>query len=140
MVAQFSQAHVKLLLVAAGLVHCAIGVVALVSPRWFFASAPPWPPLHVGQIQIAAVFDLSLAALFLVAARDVPRFLPIATIVGVVAEWGHAAVRVGHIVLGSNPADDLFLPILMLAFGAILCAVGIGCRAESAAGARRFGG
>jgi hypothetical protein len=123
LVAQFSEVHLKRLLAAAGIAHGTIGAVALVSPRWFFASAPPWPPLHVGQIQIAAVFDLSLAALFLVAAYDVLRFLPIATLVGVVAEWGHAAVRVGHIVLGSNPASDLFLPALMFLFGAILCAV-----------------
>ena len=126
LVAQVSQHHLKRLFLAAGLVHGMIGVVALFSPRWFFASVPFWPPLHVGQIQIAAVFDLSLAALFLVAARDVPRFLPITSLVGVVAEWGHAAVRVGHIVLGGNPARDLFLPALMFLFGAVLCAVGVG--------------
>jgi hypothetical protein len=44
--------------------------------------------------------------------------------VGGVAEWGHALVRIGHILRGSNPVADLFLPILMLSFGALLIALG----------------
>jgi len=135
---QVSQRHLKRLFLAAGLAHGIIGAVALVAPRWFFTSVPFWPPLHVGQIQIAAVFDLSLAALFLIAARDVPRFLPIATLVGVVAEWGHAAVRVGHVVAGGNPASDLFRPALMFLFGAVLFAVGVDQLRRRVASRRTF--
>jgi hypothetical protein len=108
----------------AGVVHFSIGVAGLALPRWFFDVAPPWPPLHVGQIQIAGIFDLSMGALFFGAARDPRRYLPLAVLVGVVAEWGHALVRIGHILRGSNPVADLFLPILMLSFGALLIALG----------------
>jgi len=114
----------KTLFVAGAMAHFAIGVCALVAPRWFFEAVPSWPPLHVGQIQIAAIFDIALATLFSWAAADPFRFAPIAAAVGVVAEWGHAAVRIGHIVIGDNPATDLFLPFLMVVFGAILLAVG----------------
>ncbi len=108
----------------AGVVHFSIGVAGLALPRWFFGVAPPWPPLHVGQTQIAGVFDLSMAVLFFGAAQDPKRYLPLAVLVGVVAEWGHALVRVGHILRGTNPVADLFLPILMLSFGAVLVALG----------------
>ena len=108
------------LLIAAGSIHLGIGVAGLAFPRWFFQVVPPWPPIHVGQIQIAGVFDLALAALFLGTARDLKRHLPLAVLIGVVAEWGHAAVRIGHIITGSNPPSDLALPLLMVAFGALL--------------------
>jgi hypothetical protein len=111
---------VVLLLIAGGLIHLSIGFAGLAFPRWFFHATPPWPPMHVGQIQIAGVFDLALCALFLGAARDLERYLPLAVLVGVVAELGHALVRIGHIVAGSNPASDLVLPLLMLAFALIL--------------------
>jgi hypothetical protein len=88
----------------AGVAHLLFGVAGFAVPRWFYASVPPWPPLHVGQIQIAGVFDLALATGFFVAARDVDRFAPLMLPIGVVAEWGHAAVRIGHIVAGDNPA------------------------------------
>jgi hypothetical protein len=107
-------------LVVAGLVHCLIGVAGLAFPRWFFSAVPAWPPLHVGQLQIAGVFDLALAALFLGTARDLKRYLPLAALVGVVAEWGHASVRIGHIITGGNPLADVLLPTLMLVFGGIL--------------------
>ena len=116
---------VVLLLVAGGLTHLAIGIAGLAFPRWFFNAAPPWPPMHVGQIQIAGVFDLALAALFIGAARDLDRYLALAVFVGVVAELGHALVRIGHIVAGSNPPSDLILPLLMLSFAAILVLAGL---------------
>ena len=116
---------VVLLLVAGGLIHLAIGFAGLVFPRWFFHAAPPWPPMHLGQLQIGGVFDLAMAALFLGAARDLQRYLPLAVVVGVVAELGHALVRIGHIAGGSNPVSDLFLPILMLSFAVILVLVGL---------------
>jgi hypothetical protein len=81
--------------------------------------------MHVGQIQIAGVFDFSLAALFLGAARDLDRYLPLAVLVGVVAELGHALVRIGHIVGGSNPASDLLLPLLMFSFAVLLVLAGL---------------
>lgn len=111
---------IRIALVVAGLAHLAIGLAGLVFPRWFFSTAPPWPPLHVGQLQIAGVFDLSLAALFLGTARNLKRYLPLTAFVGVTAEWGHALVRIGHIAAGANPMADLFLPMLMLIFGGIL--------------------
>ena len=120
----------RALFVAGAMAHFAIGVCAAVAPRWFFEAVPPWPPLHVGLIQIAAIFDLAMATLFSWAATDPPRFAPIAIAVGVVAEWGHAAVRIGHVVTGDNPATDLFLPFLMVVFGAILLTVGIGSRLQ----------
>ena len=116
---------VVLLLVAGGLVHLAIGFAGLAFPRWFFHAAPPWPPMHVGQIQIAGVFDPALAALFLGASRDLERYLALAVLVGVVAELGHALVRIGHIVAGSNPLSDLILPLLMLSFAVILVLAGL---------------
>jgi hypothetical protein len=108
--------------VIAGVGHLLFGVVGLALPRWFYATVPPWPPLHVGQIQIAGVFDLALATAFLVAAADVDRFAPLMLPVGVVAEWGHAAVRVGHIVAGDNPAADWQGPLTMIVFGAVCLA------------------
>lgn len=68
--------------------HFVFEIAGLAFPRWFFATVPPWPPLHVGQIQIAGVFDLSMAAAFLIAATDVPRYGALMIVVGVVAEWG----------------------------------------------------
>ena len=111
---------IRVALVVAGLAHFGIGLAGLAFPRWFFSAVPPWPPLHVGQLQIAGVFDLSLAALFLGTARNPTRYFPLAALVGITAEWGHALVRIGHIVTGTNPAADLFLPVLMLIFGGIL--------------------
>lgn len=90
-----------------------------------FATVPPWPPLHVGRIQIAGVFDLSMAAGFLIAATDMVRYGTLMIVVGVVAEWGHAVVRIGHIIAGDNPAADLVAAILMLVFGAILVVAGV---------------
>ena len=72
-------------LLLGGLSHLAIGGIAVAVPRRFFDLAPPWPPLHAGQIQIAGIFDLSLAALFLISATDVRRFLPLVVGVGLVA-------------------------------------------------------
>jgi uncharacterized membrane protein len=109
---------------AAGAVHLLFGVAGMALPRWFFATVPPWPPLHVGQIQIAGVFDLALATGFLIAARDVERYAGVMLPVGVVAEWGHAAIRIGHIVAGDNPAADWPGPLAMLLFGGI-CFAGL---------------
>ena len=64
-----------------------------------------------------------MAVLFFGAAKAPERYFPLAVAVGVVAEWGHAFVRIGHILRGSNPVADLFLPILMVLFGAILIAL-----------------
>jgi hypothetical protein len=102
---------------AAGVAHLLFGIAGVAYPRWFFATVPPWPPLHVGQIQIGGVFDLALATGFLVAARDVGRYAGVMLPVGVVAEWGHAAVRIGHIVAGDNPAGDWPGPLAMLVLG-----------------------
>ena len=115
----------KILFVAGGIVHLAIGIAGAAFPRWFFATAPPWPPLHVGQIQIGGVFDLAMATGFLVAARDVERYAGLMIPIAVVAEWGHAAVRLGHVIAGDNPVADVFLPALMLGYGGVLAAVGL---------------
>lgn len=113
------------LLLVAGFLHLVIGLAGVGFPRWFFELAPLWPPMHVGQIQIAGVFDLALAVLFLGTARNLERYLPLAVAVGVVAEWGHGLVRIGHILAGSNPSSDMFLPVLMLVFGGILGFAGV---------------
>jgi hypothetical protein len=116
---------VRLLLGFFGIMHLAFGIAGLLFPQWFFAAVPPWPPLHVGQIQIAGVFDLSLAALFLGALRDPERYLPVVAPAGAVAEIGHAAVRIGHVAAGDNPRDDLLAPAFMLAFGMYLLVLAI---------------
>ena len=116
--------YLKVLLWAFGVAHLAFGVAGTIFPRWFYASVPPWPPLHVGQVQIAGVFDLTLAVLFIVGATDVDRYLPIVVPAGVVAECGHAMVRIGHVMTGDNPRDDLLAPALMLLFGLFLLAIG----------------
>ena len=117
--------------------HLAFGVAGTFFPRWFYAAVPPWPPLHVGQIQIAGVFDLALAALFFVAATDLDRYLPVIVPVGAIAECGHAMVRIGHVMAGDNPRDDLLAPICMLLFGLVLLAVGLAARAPSRVGRAR---
>ena len=108
-----------------GLAHLTFGVAGTVFPRWFYATVPLWPPLHVGQIQIAGVFDLALAILFFAGATDLDRYLPIVIPVGVVAECGHALVRVGHVIVGDNPRADLLAPAFMLLFGLTLLGVGM---------------
>jgi hypothetical protein len=113
------------LFVVWGLGHFAIGVIGTAFPRWFYRNVPPWPPLHVGQIQIAGIFDLAMATLFLVGAADVYRYASLVVPVGVVAEVGHALVRIGHVVAGDNPREDLVLPSLMLLVGAILTTAGV---------------
>jgi hypothetical protein len=50
--------------------------------------------------------------------------LPVVVSVGVVAELGHALVRIGHVVAGDNLPDDLIAPTFMLLFGFFLAAVG----------------
>lgn len=119
------RSSLRLAFVLFGLAHLAFGVAGAFFPRWFYAAVPPWPPLHVGQIQIAGVFDLALAALFLVAATDIDRYLPIVVPVGVVAECGHALVRICHVLAGDNPREDLLAPGFMLLFGLALLAVGV---------------
>jgi len=114
----------RMLFVAAGLAHLVFGVTGALAPRWFFAVVPPWPPLHAGQIQIAGVFDLTLATLFLVAASDVDRYAPLVIPVGVVAEWGHALVRLGHIAVGDNSPADWPPSAGMVLIGAALVAAG----------------
>ena len=108
-----------------GLGHLIIGIAGAAFPRWFFNSVPLWPPLHVGQIQIAGVFDLSMAAALLIAATDVERYASLVIPVGVVAEAGHASVRIGHVIAGDNPPADLVLPSFMLLAAAILLAAGL---------------
>jgi len=114
-----------------GIAHLVFGVAGTFFPRWFFAAIPPWPPLHVGQIQIAGVFDLALAALFLIAATDIDRYLPIVVPVGVVAECGHACVRLGHVIAGDNPRDDVLAPMFMLLFGLVLLGIGMAAWRQS---------
>jgi hypothetical protein len=128
--------YLNILLWFAGVVHVAFGVAGTVLPRWFYASVPPWPPLHVGQIQIAGVFDLALAVLFFVAATDLNRYLPIVVPVGIVAECGHALVRIGHVMAGDNPRDDLLAPAFMLLFGLLLFGVGMAAWRQSRGGGR----
>jgi hypothetical protein len=118
-----------------GFAHLAFGIAGVAFPRWFFGAVPPWPPLHVGQIQIAGVFDLALAVMFLMAARDVDRYAPLVVPVGAVAEVGHACVRIGHVIAGDNPPDDLAAPGVMLLFGAALVVIGV--RAYTASRQRR---
>jgi hypothetical protein len=108
-----------------GLAHLAFGIAGLAFARRFFAAVPPWPPLHVGQIQIAGIFDLAMAVLFLGALTDLDRYLPLVIPVGVVAEVGHACVRIGHVIAGDNPPDDLLAPSVMLAFGLSLAVIGL---------------
>jgi hypothetical protein len=115
----------RLLLCLFGLAHLLFGVAGVAGPRWFFDALPAWPPLHVGQIQIAGVFDLTLAALFLAAVTDVRRYLPVVVPAGAVAECGHALVRMGHVMVGDDPPADLVAPSFMLAFGVYLLAVGV---------------
>ncbi len=110
----------RVLLGIFGVAHLAFGIAGLVLPQSFYAALPPWPPLHVGQIQIAGVFDLSLAILFLGGAWDPRRFLPIVAPTGAVAELGHAGVRIGHIIAGNDPPADVLPPVCMLAFGVYL--------------------
>ena len=114
----------RLLFAASGLAHLAFGVAGAAFPRWFFGAVPPWPPLHVGQLQIAGIFDLAMATAFLIAASDVTRYASLMIAVGIVAEWGHALVRIGHIAAGDNPPADLVAPLFMLTFGAILAVAG----------------
>ena len=116
--------YLRVLLWLFAAAHLAFGLAAVVAPRWFYESVPPWPPLHVGQIQIAGVFDLALAVLFLAGARNLDRYLPVVVSVGVVAELGHALVRICHVISGDNPTDDLLAPTFMLLFGLLLAAVG----------------
>lgn len=123
--------YLKPILWLFGLAHLAFGIAGTVFPRWFYAAVPPWPPLHVGQIQIAGVFDLALAVLFCVGALDLDRYLPIVIPVGVVAECGHALVRIGHVLAGDNPRDDLLAPVFMLVFGLALLGVGIAAWRQS---------
>jgi hypothetical protein len=120
--------YVKPLLWFFGIMHLLFGIAGTAFPSWFFAALPPWPPRHVGQIQIAGVFDLALAALFLVAATDVERYLPLVIPVGVIAECGHALIRIGHILAGDNSPDDLIPPGFMLLFGFGLLALGLRAR------------
>ena len=119
---------VTIVLWVAGVAHLVIGVAGLGFPTWFFETVPPWPPLHVGQIQIGAVFDLTMATVYLGATTDLDRYLPLVVPAGVVAEWGHASVRIGHVLIGDNPADDRALPALMLLLGAMLLAAGLRTR------------
>jgi len=109
--------------------HLAFGIAGVAFPAWFFAAVPPWRPLHVGQIQIAGVFDLCLAALFFAGGWDFERYLPLVTAVGAVGECGHAAVRIGHVALGDNPGADLMFPSIMLGYGLILVCAFIASRA-----------
>jgi hypothetical protein len=113
-----------------GLGHLVVGIAGAACPRWFFDAVPPWPPLHVGQIQIAGVFDLSMATAFLVAATDVQRYAGLVILVGVVGEGGHALVRIGHVIAGDNPPADLVLPSVMVAVAVILAIGGIQRRAQ----------
>ena len=116
-----------------GLGHLIVGIAGAVWPRWFFSAVPPWPPLHVGQIQIAGVFDLSMATAFLVAALDVQRYADLIIPVGIVAEAGHALVRIGHVIAGDNPPADLVLPAVMLAVAVLLAIAGMQRRAQPGA-------
>jgi hypothetical protein len=119
------------LFVSWGIAHLLFGIARTALPRWFFGVVPPWPPLHVGQIQIGGIFDLAMSAGFLFAASDIDRYAPLMIPVGVVAEGGHAAVRVGHIIVGDNPPDDLLAPTCMAAFAVYLVAAGTQLRASS---------
>lgn len=116
---------IRSLLMIFGIAHLVFGIAGVAFPRWFFGAVPPWPPLHVGQIQIAGVFDLALAAVFLGAATDPTRYLPLVIPAGVIAECGHALVRIGHVIAGDNPPADLLAPACMLAFGLYLLALGV---------------
>jgi hypothetical protein len=117
--------YLKTLLWLFGVAHLLFGVAGVAAPGWFYSAVPPWPPLHVGQIQIAGVFDLVLAALFLVGAMNVERYLPVVVVAGSLAECGHALVRIGHVLAGDNPRADLLAPAFMLSFGLFLAVVGI---------------
>jgi hypothetical protein len=77
---------------------------------------------------------------FLTAATDVDRYLPIVVPVGAVAECGHALVRLGHVIVGDNPPDDLLAPLFMLLFGLVLLAVGIAALRHSPDGGAARGG
>lgn len=103
--------------------HFLFGLAGVAAPWWFYESVPPWLPLHV--IQIAGVFDLALAVLFLKACRDLDRYLPVVVPVGVVVELGHPLVRICHIIFSDNPSEDLFAPTFMLLFGLALAGMGI---------------
>ncbi len=115
-----------------GLGHLIVGIAGTAFPRWFFVAVPPWPPLHVGQIQIAGIFDLSMGVAFLGGAIDVDRYAGLLIPVGVVAEGGHALVRIGHVIAGDNPPADLALPSVMVAVVVILAIAGIQRRGEHA--------
>src|SRR5436309_4276903 len=87
-----SDRSLRLLFVVWGVAHLAFGIAGAAFPRWFFGAVPPWPPLHVGQIQIAGIFDLAMATAFLIAATDVARYAPLMIAAGVV-EIGRASCR-----------------------------------------------
>lgn len=114
-----------------GVAHLLVGIAGTALPRWFFGVVPPWPPLHVGQIQIAGIFDLAMATAFLLAATDVDRYAPLMSPVGVVAEGGHALVRIAHMILGDNPPDDLIPSTFMAAFAVYLLAASVRLRAST---------
>jgi hypothetical protein len=55
----------------------------------------------------------------------VRRYAALVIPVGVVAEGGHALVRIGHVIAGDNPIADLVLPSVMMAVAVILAIAGI---------------
>jgi hypothetical protein len=114
----------RVLFVAWGFGHLVFGIAGAAFPRWFFNAVPPWPPLHVGQIQIAGIFDLAMATAFLIAATNIDRYAGLMIPVGVVAEAGHAFVRIGHVLAGDNPPEDMFVPGLMLLYAVTLVVAG----------------
>ena len=114
-----------------GLGHLVAGVAGTAFPMWFYGVLPPWPPLHVGQMQIAGIFDLAMATAFLVAATDVRRYAGLVIPTGIVAEAGHALVRIGHVIAGDNPPADLVLPSIMMAVAVLLAVAQIQRRART---------
>jgi len=87
------------------------------------------PCLRCGRGGLPALVLQRRAALA-ATVSDIDRYLPIVVPVGVVAECGHALVRMGHVAAGDNPPGDLVAPTVMLLFGMFLLVTGMVAREE----------
>jgi hypothetical protein len=108
-----SNKGIRIVALIAGISFVVLGLVALVSPRWFFENLGNYPPFNEHFIHDIGSFDLGIGAGLLAALR-VASGLSAALVAAAVGSSAHAVAHIMDRGQGGDPSHPYVFSVLAL--------------------------